>query len=649
MSRQLAVDSVLEQSVAAAKSDDQRTAMQALLWAATGAGSEAEYLDECLRHLREVLSADFLALAARDGQGWNVLHRQGQRQPLPVQLLNEAADSEQAQSLGSWVACPLANPTETQLLVAHLPNGGMNTACELLGAAAPLIVRGLRCVGERARQQRRVRRLEALLEISSRWNRTQEMDPLLQEIARTATQLLQADRASIFLWERASHSLVGRPALGVEGEPLRIPDHAGLVGQVVHSGRARRLDAQGDLKQVNREVDARLGYETRTLLCVPLRGRDGAVLGAFETINKLDGNFNEEDEYALTELAALASIALENTQERHSLLESRRQISEQAAQQVQMIGDSPAIVALRSTVQRVANTDLAVLILGENGAGKEIIAQLTHYQSARRDQPFIAVNCAAIPDTLLESELFGHEKGAFTDAVRTRPGKFEMASGGTLFLDEIGDLSLSGQAKLLRVLEEKIVVRVGGSTPIATDARVIAATNQNLAEMVRQKRFREDLFFRLNVVSLKLPPLRERGDDVLLLAQHFLEEFSRKARRKPPKLSTATRNRLLRHAWPGNVRELRNLMERLAYLTTGDQIEPEDLDFILPTPSAGAATLPGQSTLADATGEFQTEFIQQAIRRARGNMSEAARLLGLHRSNLYRKMQQLGMPVNETE
>ena len=246
-----------------------------------------------------------------------------------------------------------------------------------------------------------------------------------------------------------------------------------------------------------------------------------------------------------------------------------------------MIGECPAIESLRSTVSRMADTDLALLILGENGTGKEVVAQLIHYLSQRRDQPLVAVNCAALTETLLESELFGHEKGAFTDAHEARAGKFELASGGTLFLDEIGDMSLGGQAKLLRVLEEKVVVRVGGSRPIHTDARVIAATNQNLAEMVRERRFREDLFFRLNVVTLDLPPLRERGEDVLLLAEHFLQDFSVKARRKPPKLTAAAGRRLLSHTWPGNIRELRNLMERLAYLLQGDKIEAEDLSFVL--------------------------------------------------------------------
>ena len=251
------------------------------------------------------------------------------------------------------------------------------------------------------------------------------------------------------------------------------------------------------------------------------------------------------------------------------------------------------------------------------------------------------MSCAAVPHEILEAELFGHEKGAFTDARESRAGKFELASGGTLFLDEIGDMSLSGQAKLLRVLEDKIVVRVGGSTPIHTEVRILAATNQDLGAMVRAKKFREDLFFRLNVVSLELPPLRERGDDVLKLADFFLTGFCRTMGRKAPKFSAAARKRLVSHQWPGNVRELRNLTERLAYLTPGDTVEPEDLVLIDSGDDVDRLELTG--SLADATRDFQQHYIRKTIDVARGNMSGAARRLGLHRSNLYRKMRQLGM------
>ncbi len=340
-------------------------------------------------------------------------------------------------------------------------------------------------------------------------------------------------------------------------------------------------------------------------------------------------------------------MALENTQQFEQLLASHRRLVDLAAERVQLIGASPAIEALRSIVRRVAETELAILILGENGTGKEVISQLVHYLSPRRDRPFIAVNCAAITETLLESELFGHEKGAFTDAHDSHVGKFELAAGGTLFLDEIGDLSPSGQAKLLRVLEEKVVVRVGGSKPIHADVRVVAATNQNLAEMVRQKRFRQDLYFRLNVVTLELPPLRDRGDDVTLLAEHFLADFCRKGRRKQLRFTAAARKRLQSHAWPGNVRELRNLMERLAYLSPSEKIDAEDLAFILSPGAESPPWMVDNLPLAEATDTFQIEYIRRTIDRAGGNMSLAAERLGLHRSNLYRKMRQLGMPTSD--
>jgi Nif-specific regulatory protein len=535
------------------------------------------------------------------------------------------------------------------VLALHWPEADAKSLSPLHRRLTQLLATGLKSVRSRYQKQRRIDRLRAILEISSRWNQTQQTAELLWQIAEASTRLLSAERASIFLWDKSNRTLVGRPALGVEEDELRLPDDAGVVGQVIHSGEARRVDADEARREVDRRVDRRLGFRTRNLLCVPLRSPRGELFGAFEMINKIEGDFSDEDEVALKELAVHAAIALENTQQYEQLIRVRRQLTDQAAEGVQLIGECAVIQSLRSTVGRIADTDLAILILGENGTGKEVVAQLIHYLSHRRDQPIVAVNCAALTETLLESELFGHEKGAFTDAREARPGKFELASGGTLFLDEIGDMSLGGQAKLLRVLEEKVVVRVGGSAPIHTDARVIAATNQNLARMVRERKFREDLFFRLNVVTLDLPPLRERGDDVLLLAEHFLRQFCVKARRKPPRFTAAARKRLLGHSWPGNVRELRNLMERLAYLSPGDKVDADELAFILAPDVPSSAVLSLDLPLTAATHRFQIEYITRQITAARDNMTEAAQRLGLHRSNLYRKMRQLGMNPSEDE
>ncbi len=619
-----------------------------LLLLANGAQTAGGFLAQCLPLVLEAAAADYVSLAVVEQGQWRMLAEFGTPRKPPQALLAEALDREQTTIEGAWIATPLAPRTGSNelLLVSLSTSRAADRAANTFSALGTIVGAALNTSRAREHERRRIERLEAILTITSQWNQTNEMEPLLVQMAEAATKLLKADRSSIFLWDRPNHTLVGRPALGVKGGELRIPDDSGVVGQVVASGEPRRI-AAADQAPINRQVDRDLGYQTRTLLCVPLRASKGELFGAFEVINKLAGDFSADDEQALVELAAHAAIALENTQQFEQLLSRHRHIVEQAAEGVQLIGASPAIEALRSTIRRVADTELAILILGENGTGKEVVSQSIHYLSRRRDEPFIAVNCAAITETLLESELFGHEKGAFTDAHESHQGKFELASGGTLFLDEIGDLSLSGQAKMLRVLEEKVVVRVGGSKPIHTDARVIAATNQNLADMVRQKRFRQDLYFRLNVVTLDLPPLRERGDDVLMLAEHFLADFCRKAHRKPLKFSAAARSRLEAHSWPGNIRELRNLMERLAYLSAGDRIEVEDLAFILSPGGESPALLATHLPLAQATDKFQIEYIKKNIDRAKGNMSEAAKRMGLHRSNLYRKMRQLGMHTDE--
>ena len=619
-----------------------------LLWQAGQHDDREAYLNSALPVVLSLLGGDFATVAAATAGYWHPVAEAGSPRSLPVDFLGDVMDSESVDTKDGWIATSLWPRTATsEALALHCADHSRaRDVIDRFTELSQILRDGLSTVASRGHSTRRIRRLEAILEIANQWNRTREMAPLLVKMAEAATKLLGADRASIFLWDRRNHTLVGRPALGVEGGELRIPDDRGVVGQVIQTGRPMRVDSATERKQIDHKVDSQTGYKTETLLCVPMLGGSGELFGAFELINKLSGSFTADNEEALIELAAHAAIALENAQDRQQLLTASRQITEQAAERVRLIGESAAIEALRSIVRRVADTDLAVLILGENGTGKEVVAQSVHYLSRRRDRPFVAVNCAAIPDTLAESELFGHEKGAFTDAQESRQGKFELAADGTLFLDEIGDLSLSCQAKLLRVLEEKVLVRVGGSTPIHTDARIVAATNQNLAEMVRQKQFREDLYFRLNVVTLELPPLRQRPGDIMLLAKHFLDDFAVKAHRKVPEFTAAARKRLEKHSWPGNVRELRNLMERLAYLSSEDRVDVEDLAFIL-SPHGSPLVGNFDQPLADATVEFQVEYIERAIERAGSSMSKAASKLGLHRSNLYRKMRQLRMNVPE--
>ncbi len=615
----------------------------AILWQADYIDSSKAFLKAALPRIGDAVHAEAAVVVAAAEGAWQRVAEWGDATDLPWDWLADILDGESAAASGTWAAVPLAPRGDGHVLaVRRKPTSDAKSVLDAVAGLAPILFAGMKKIAQRTAQRQRIRQLEAILEIAHQWNRTHELGPLLEQMAQAATELFAAERSSIFLWDRATHELVGRPALGVDGGELRIPDDRGVVGRVVQTGEPLRVDVATQPDAIDRHVDKQTGFRTRTLLCVPLRSARGDLFGAFELLNKQSGAFTPDDEAGLTELAAHAAVALENTRDRERLLSANRQMIEQAAADVQFIGQSPAIDALRSIVTRVADTDLAVLILGENGTGKEVVARSIHYCSRRRRQPFIAVNCAAIPDQLAESELFGHEKGAFTDAHEARPGKFELASGGTLLLDEIGELSQSSQAKLLRVLEERTLVRVGGSRPIHTDARVLAATNQNLADMVREKRFREDLYFRLNVVTIELPPLRERAGDVIRLAEHFLTDFCRRARRPVPAFTSTARARLESHPWPGNVRELRNLMERIAYLSTGDEVDVEDLAF--PTSPRGQEWIAAfDLPLAEATVHFQSNYIRRAIELAGGNMSRAADQLGLHRSNLYRKMHQLEM------
>ena len=311
-----------------------------------------------------------------------------------------------------------------------------------------------------------------------------------------------------------------------------------------------------------------------------------------------------------------------------------------------LIGESEPMQRLEQQIRSAAASHSRVLITGENGSGKEIVARTLHRLSPRAEQPFIDVNCAAIPEELIESELFGHRKGAFTGAIDDRKGKFELADGGTLFLDEVGDMSLKTQAKVLRVLQEQTFQRVGGQQTIRVDVRVIAATNKELEHEIANGNFRSDLYYRLNVIPIQVPPLRARGDDVVLLAEHFLRRFAAETAQPRKKLSPGAAAKLKAYHWPGNVRELRNVAERLAILLPGDTIEPEDIQLgarVDAQPAEIAADLP----LKEAREQFEKQYIIERLREFAGNVSRTAESLGVERSNLYRKMDAYGIRGRE--
>ena len=319
---------------------------------------------------------------------------------------------------------------------------------------------------------------------------------------------------------------------------------------------------------------------------------------------------------------------------------------------LEMVGETPAMLQLKEHIVLVAETAASVLITGENGTGKELVARAIHSLSPRRAKPFVEINCAAIPEELIESELFGHEKGAFTGAMAQKKGRFDLADGGTIFLDEIGDMSLKTQAKVLRILQERKFERVGGTRTIEVDVRVIAATNKVLEDEIRSGAFREDLYYRLNVVPFVVPPLRERSDDIPLLVGHFLDLYCRREGREPKAMIPETIELLKSYEWPGNIRELKNLIERLVIMAPGNTIIPNQLPDYLA--SAQAARTHGGSrldsmlefpSLREAREEFEKEFIIQKLEEFQWNISRTAEAIELERSNLHRKIKSYGIDM----
>ncbi len=342
-------------------------------------------------------------------------------------------------------------------------------------------------------------------------------------------------------------------------------------------------------------------------------------------------------------------ITIKNTLEYKRIKEENKFLKKSILKDEIILGNSPPIKKLLELIDKIAPTDSWVLITGENGTGKELVAKLIHKKSKRRDKPFVDVNCAAIPEELIESELFGHEKGSFTGAIEQKKGKFDLAHQGTLFLDEIGDMSLKTQAKILRILQEQKFERVGGTEIIEVDVRVIAATNKNLEEEIKKGNFREDLYYRLNVVPIHVPPLRERKEDIPILANYFLNKFSYERDGKNRKLTDSAIEVLKNYHWPGNVRELKNLMERLVILVDKEIIDEKDIlnhIKIQKTYTNGLDEILSKfSNLNDAVKYFEKIFIERKIKENNGNISKTAKEIGMTRRNLYRKLKNLGIEV----
>jgi two-component system nitrogen regulation response regulator NtrX len=417
---------------------------------------------------------------------------------------------------------------------------------------------------------------------------------------------------------------------------------AAVLLDVVMPGSMDGLAALAAFKKIDKDVP---------IIVISGQGRTSVVvqamrLGATDFLCK---PFEEN------ELEVVIEKALKQHQLSQEVATLRAQLKEQS-RYTMLFGHSRQMHEVRDLIERVSDTDVTVLIRGESGVGKELVARALHEQSLRKDKPFVKVNCAALPTELLESELFGFEKGAFTGAIQHKPGKFEFANHGTMFLDEIGDMSFPLQAKLLQALQDGEFSRLGGKSDVRVDVRVITATNCDLENAVAAGKFREDLYFRLNVVPIFVPPLRERVEDVPLLADHFMAMLAREYGRRPKTFEADAVRALQRYSWPGNVRELRNLVERLMIMVPGDRLSSRDLLFLESGPAAaslgglGASRASAMAPLHEARDEFEKQYILRALAAQQGNMSRTAEVLGVERSNLYRKMRAFGiMPARRAE
>jgi two-component system nitrogen regulation response regulator NtrX len=388
------------------------------------------------------------------------------------------------------------------------------------------------------------------------------------------------------------------------------------------------------------EVLERLREEDPNVLVVMVSGH-GTIDTAVEATRKGAYDFLEKplDTDRLL-------VTLRRALDLRGLTASMEALRDQVESRYEIVGTSYPVRQVLERIEKVAPTEARVLVTGENGTGKELVARAIHRLSSRADAPFVEVNCAAIPSELIESALFGHIKGSFTGAVQDRAGKFEQASGGTLFLDEIGDMSLAAQAKVLRALEQGVVTRVGGSKAIDVDVRVIAATNKDLQEEIGEGRFREDLFYRLNVVPIHIPPLRERREDIPMLIQHFAQRMAGTTRVAAKVFTDEAVHHLAALEWPGNVRELRNTVERLLILSTGSDVRASDVDMLAPARSTGSglgSELLGAGTFAEFKERAERAFILQKLRESEWNVAETARRMDMPRSNLYKKIEKYGL------
>jgi Nif-specific regulatory protein len=491
-------------------------------------------------------------------------------------------------------------------------------------------------------------KLNTLIEINNLINSNYtDVTLLLTRIIESATKLTKGDASSLLLVNPENNKLYFEIALGAKGEEIKsfsLNMGEGIAGWVAQNNTSLIVnDTEAD-ERFFKDISKRIGFASNSILAVPMRLRDTCI-GVIEIINKQNHEvFTDEDLQWLEVFATQAAIAIQNARSyqkvKEEILFLRDHIKSEMDYHV-FIGESKLIKSKLEMAIKAAETDSSVLLLGESGVGKELFAEQIHLHSNRVNKSFIRVNCAAIPENLLESELFGHVKGAFTDATKDRRGRFELADEGTIFLDEIAELPLGIQAKLLRVLQNKTFEKVGSSTPIKVDVRIIAATNKDISQYVQAGKFRADLYYRLNVLPIYIPALRDRKEDIPILINFFLSKYTKELKKNIKGFTPEAMEMLLSFSWPGNVRELQNVVERAVVITQDEFIKPEAL--ILDT-SAGLNVDSYQGKdLKDAVNQFKKQFITKALVTNDWHQTKTADALGIQRTYLSRLMKELNI------
>lgn len=483
-----------------------------------------------------------------------------------------------------------------------------------------------------------------LKDISSWILSADDLDRLLHLVIATAVRAMDAKAGSLLLLDRKTRKLHFQVAIGEKRQQVKAYEvdlGRGIAGTVALTGTPLLIpDVEKDPRW-DKEISRAINFKTRSIACAPMR-LGASVIGVVQVIDKQDGSQLTDTDLNLLEIYAdLAAAAIGNAQRIARMDHENKELRAALGINSRIIGESDIIKKVISDGLKVAESKTSVLITGESGTGKELLARLIHDAGPRKDKPLVTLNCAAVPEGLLEDELFGHERGAFTGAVSRKIGRFESADGGTIFLDEIGEMVPGMQAKLLRVVQEGVFYRVGGVSPIHVDVRVLSATNRNIEEDVAAGRFREDLFYRLNVVHLDLPPLRKRKSDIPLLCEHFLNGFRSELGLSNGGISQAAMEKILAYDWPGNVRELRNALERSVVMGSGRQIMPEDLPIEGSRPDYQGMEV--GLTLQDAVNRFKKEFIAKTLTHTGGNRSRAAKIMAIQRTYLSRLVSKYGL------